>query len=283
MLDFLAAVRDPDLPFLRYALAAGALASVAFGVLGSYVVVRRIGYLAGAIAHSVLAGIGAALYLQHARGLAWCSPIAGALASGLLAAVAIGLVSRYARQREDTVIGAIWSVGMAVGLLFLAKTPGYIDAMSYLFGSILMVGRRDLLNVAALDALVVGVAALSYNRLLAVSFDEEFSALRGLRVTAYYLLLLCLTAVAVVLLMRVVGLVLVIALLTLPAAIAGQFARRLWQMMVLASALCLLCTAAGIGFSYRYDLPTGPTIILLAGAGYLLVLCAGHLRRRSPR
>jgi zinc transport system permease protein len=280
MLEFLRALVDPDIPFVRYAVAAAALASISFGVVGTYVVVRRISYIAGAISHSVLGGIGVAIYLQKAVGLEWCHPMWGAVIAALLSALIIGLVSLYARQREDTVIGALWSIGMAIGLLFLAKTPGYTDAMSYLFGNILLLSREDLWIVAGLDILVVGLALLFYNKFMAVCFDEEFATLRGIRVPAYYLLLLCLTALTIVLLVRVVGIVLVIALLTLPSAVAGHMTRRLWQMMIVSVLCCLLFSVAGIAVSYHYDLPSGPTIILFAGAAYLLVLLGRRLRRR---
>jgi len=283
MLEFLGALGNADLPFLRYAFLAGLLSSVAFGIVGSYVVVRRISYIAGAISHSVLGGIGLGLYLQVAAGWGWCHPIYGAVAAALVAAVAIGLVSLHARQREDTVIGAFWAVGMAVGLLFLARTPGYIDPMSYLFGNILLISRSDLWLVLALDVLVVAIALAFYNRFLAVCFDEEFARVRGLRVELYFLLLLCLTALTVVLLVRVVGIVMVIALLTLPAAVAGLFARRLWQMMLAAMLLCMLFVAVGLALSYTRDLPSGPTIILVAGAAYLLALLLARLLRRPGR
>jgi zinc transport system permease protein len=283
MLEFLRALGNADLPFLRYAFLAGLLSSVAFGIVGSYVVVRRISYIAGAISHSVLGGIGLGLYLQATAGWHWCHPTYGAVAAALVAAVAIGLVSLHARQREDTVIGAFWAVGMAVGLLFLARTPGYIDPMSYLFGNILLISRSDLWLVLALDVLVVAIALAFYNRFLAVCFDEEFARVRGLRVELYFLLLLCLTALTVVLLVRVVGIVMVIALLTLPAAVAGLFVRRLWQMMLAAMLLCMLFVAVGLALSYTRDLPSGPTIILVAGAAYLLALLVARLLRRPGR
>jgi zinc transport system permease protein len=271
MTEFLDALGDPDIVFLRYALAAGVLASVALGIVGTYVVTRRITYIAGAIAHCVLGGIGAGVYLQRAQGLAWCDPMLGAVAASLLAAVTIGLVSLYAHEREDTVIGAIWAIGMAVGVAFLYKTPGPVDLMSYLFGNIEFVTRRDLWLVAGLDAVVVALAVLWHNKLLAVSFDEEFTRLRGVRANLYYLLLLCLAALTVVLVVRVVGIVMVIAMLTLPAATAGQFARRLWQMMALAVVICMVVIVAGLGVSYAHDLPAGPTIIFAAAGVYLAV------------
>jgi len=271
MTEFIDALRDPAIPFLRYALLAGILASVAAGTIGSYVVTRRISYVAAAISHCVLGGIGAGLYLQTVHGLSWCHPMYAAVAAALSAAVVIGLVSIYGRQREDTVIGALWVIGMAAGLLLLARTPGYFDPMSYLFGNILLISRHDLWLVATLDVLVVAVAVFFHNKFLAVCFDEEFAELRGVRVKLHYLLLLCLTALTAVLLVRVVGIVMVIGLLTLPAAVAGHFARRLWQMMVLATAFCVAFVVVGLCTSYSYDLPSGPVIIVLAGLVYLSV------------
>ncbi len=286
MTEFLQALANPAIPFLRYALLAGILSSLAFGTVGTYVVVRRISYLAGAIAHCVLGGIGAALYLQNAAGWTWLEPLHGALFASVLAALAIGWVSLRARQREDTVIGAMWAVGMAAGLIFLAKTPGYIDPMSYLFGNILLISSADLWLIAGLDLLVVAVAILFYNKFLAVCFDDVFARVRGIRVEFYYMLLLGLISLTVVLLVSVVGIVMVIALLTLPAAMAGHFSRRLWQMMAIGTVICMLLTSAGLAVSYVHDLPTGGTIIILAGLAYLGVVTFGQgrwLRRNGGR
>ncbi len=221
MNEFIKDLFDPGLAFLRYAFAAGLMASLAFGIVGTYVVTRRISYIAGAISHSVLGGIGAALYFQKTAGIAWLTPMAGALIAALASALALGMVSMKAREREDTVIGAVWATGMGVGLLFIAKTPGYVDAMSYLFGNIVLITKDDLLLIAGLDAAVLLSAFLFYNKFLAICFDEEFARVRGVRVDLYYLFLLCLVALTVLLLVRVVGIVMVIALLTLPAAVAG--------------------------------------------------------------
>jgi len=270
--------------FLRHAPLAGLLASVACGVVGSYVVTRRITYIAGGIAHSVRAGMGAARYAQAVHGWAWCQPLVGAVAAALLAAVVIGVVSLRARQREDTVISAVWAVGMAVGILFIYRTPGYNEnLMGYLFGNILMVTPGELWLIAGLDVLVVAVGLLLYNRFLAVCFDEEFARLRGIRVEAYYLLLLCLTALTVVLLVTVVGIVLVIALLSLPAAVAGVFARRLWRMMMLSVLFTVLFTTGGLALSYGPNLPAGATTIVLAGVSYLAVIAGARILRQEGR
>jgi len=279
MAGLLEAIATQEL--IRNAFLAGALASVACGMVGSYVVTRRISYIAGAIAHCVLGGMGAAWYLRTACGMAWLHPLHGAVVAALVAAVIIGLVSLRARERADTVIGAVWAIGMAIGLLFIQAAPTYPpDLMSYLFADILMVRTADLALIAGLDVVVIALAVLFYNQFLAVCFDEEFARLRGMKVEFYYLMLLCLTALTVVLLVAVVGVVLVIALLTLPAAVAGRFSRTLWQMMVGAVVLCTVLTCGGLVASYDLELPSGPMIIILAGAVYLLAACGSGLVRR---
>ncbi|MGC9317406.1 MAG: metal ABC transporter permease [Armatimonadota bacterium] len=276
MAEFLQALGEHA--FLRYALAAGLLSSVACGVVGSYVAARRITYIAGGIAHSVLAGLGAARYLQVTLDWQWLRPIHGALAAALVAAVIIGVVSIRWRESEDTAISAIWAIGMAVGVLFIWRTPGYAEnLMSYLFGNILMVTPQNLWLIAGLDAVVVLLGVGLYRQLLAISFDEEFARLRGVNVELFYLLLLCLTALTVVLLVMVVGLVMVIALLTLPVALAGHFSRSLWQVMFVAAVLAAVFTAVGLAASYRLDLPAGATIIVITGAAYLLVTAGAGL------
>lgn len=262
MHEFVTAIGEQS--FLRTALAAGLLASIGCGIMGSFVVVKRIGYLAGGIAHSVLGGMGAAHYFGFA-------PLAGALGAAVIAALLIGLIRLHWKAAEDTLIGALWAIGMAIGIIFIAKTPGYnTDLMSYLFGNILLVPARDLWIMAGLDALLIAVVVLFYRQFLAIVFDEEFADLRGVPVTLFYLLLLCLVAVTVVLLIQVVGLILVIALLTLPAAIAGHYVQSLQTMMIVATVLGWVLTAGGLAISYAPDLPPGPTMILLAGGAYVV-------------
>ena len=267
--------------FLQYAVAAGALASVASGIVGTYVVARRRTYIAGAISHCVLGGMGAAGYLQLKHGVTWLTPLVGATLAALLAALAIAVVTLYGKQREDTVLSAVWAIGMAVGVSFIAATPGYNeDLMSYLFGNILMVGRRDLWLMAGLNVAVVSVTLLFYNRFLVISFHEELARMRGISVPLYSVLLLVLTALTVVLLVQVVGIVMVIALLTLPAATAAQLTRRLSHVMLAAIALSMFFTLAGIAISYGPELPAGATIVELAGGTYLLVLIGRAAWRR---
>ncbi len=266
------AIFDPDNQFLRYAFIMGGLASISFGVIGTFVTIKRIGYLAGAISHCVFGGIGLALFLQVSVGITWFDPILGAVFAAVIAAVITGLVSLHAKEREDTIIGTLWAVGMASGILLIDMTPGYFNLASYLFGDILLISSQDLLYVACLDILVLGIFIVFFNRFFSVCFDDEFTSLRGINTTFFYLLLLILTALTVVLLVRIVGVVLVIALLTIPPAIASFYAKRLWQMMIYSVMICLFFTWAGLGISYSLSLSSGPTIIVLSGTVYLILL-----------
>ena len=272
MFEFLEALKSQS--FMQNAVIIGLLASVACGVMGTYVVVKRIVFISGGISHTVLGGMGIAYYYGY-------HPIHGAVVSAVVAAVVIGLVSLHYHQYEDTIIGALWAIGMAVGILFIYKTPGYsIDLMSYLFGNILMVKRESIYLLASLDALIIVLVFLFYKRFLAVCFDEEYSELQGIGVLTTYLLLLCLIALTVVILIQVVGIILVIALLTLPAAIARYYARSLGQMMILASLLGAVFTTSGLIVSYQPNLPAGATIILIAGLAYLLATVLKGLATR---
>lgn len=267
--------------FLQHALLTGILASVACGVVGTFVVVRRITYLAGGIAHAVLGGLGAALYLQKTGYWPGLDPLYGAVVAALVAAVVIGMVTLHAKEREDTVIGALWAVGMAVGILFISRTPGYnTDLMSYLFGNILMISEEDLRLVFWLDALVLLLTILFYNQFVAVCFDSEFAQLRGLRVQFFYILLLCITALTVVVLISAVGIVLVIALLTLPAAISGAYCKTMRSMMIVSALLCMGFTTSGLVLSYQPDYPAGATTILVAGTTYLGLMVLRSVKTR---
>jgi zinc transport system permease protein len=270
MLSYIQALFDPDLGFLRNALLLGLVGSIPLGAVGTFVVARRISYLAAAIAHSVLGGIGFALYASSVWGWTWMHPMLGALLAAVLSAVLIGWVSIRAKEREDAVIGAIWVTGMAIGLMFIARTPGYVDPMAYLFGDILLVRPSDLWLASGVGLTVMCILLVWHRQIIAVCFDSEFAAIRGVRASGVYFLLLLLTALTVVILVSLVGIVLVIALLTLSPAIASLRAKSLVGMLVGAVLLNCGFIFVGLGASYSLDLPTGPTIILCAAAIYLL-------------
>jgi len=281
MADFINVLFNPDIPFLRYALLAGVLSSITFGIVGTYVVARRITYIAGAISHCVLGGIGAALYFQTVYGLKWCHPMLGAFISSIIAAVIIGIVNTHAKEREDTIISALWAVGMAAGLIFISKTPGYIDPMNYLFGNILLISKTDIIVIGILDLIILVTGIMLYNKFLAFCFDEQFAKTRNINTKLYYFILLCMTSVTIFLLMKIVGLIMVIALLSLPVAIANQFSKKLWHMMAFSTILSVIFITGGLAVSYNYDLPAGATIIILSGAVYIIVISLKKLFRKS--
>ncbi len=269
MIAFFEALTNPSMPFVRNALLAGLLSSVLFGILGTVVTVKRIAGLAGAISHAVLGGIGMALYLSATNILPNLSPIAGAIVFAVLAALIIGIVSMKAKQREDTVINAIWAIGMSIGVLFMAKTPGYTDPSSYLFGNILLISTRDLTLMGILDVVVVLLVWRFYPQLEATSFDNEFAQVKGLSTNAVFLILLIVTAIAVVLLQTFVGIVMVIAMLTLPAWTAGFSAKNMMGMMVLAWLYSSLFSVGGLVAGWTFDLPVGAMVVVIAGAVFL--------------
>jgi len=278
MISFLDALANPAVPFIRFALLAGILSSAGFGMIGSLVVVKRISYIAGAVSHATLAGLGFALYMNEVHGTS-IQPLLGAVVASLLAALIIALVSRRKQEREDTIIGTIWAVGMGLGMLFIARTPGYVDPMSYLFGNILLLTASDIYIIIALDIVVVASCLLFYNQFQAIAFDEEFARSRGLHTGFFEIYLILLTALTVVLMVSTVGIVMVIALLTIPSAVSGMLTKRLWKMMLLSVVFCMLFNTAGLAASYSLDMPTGPVTIVLAGGVYLVMKLV--VRRQS--
>jgi zinc transport system permease protein len=254
------------LPFFQRVLVAGLLASLACGVIGSLVVAKRISSLSGGISHAAFGGVGLGYLLGF-------DPTLGAAIFGVIAGIAIGLVYRRVRSGLDTLISMVWAVGMALGILFVAFAPGYApDLTSYLFGSLLLVPWKYVAWIAAVDALVLVGVGFLFKELQAIAFDEEFAEVIGLPVEILFLGLLSLTSLAVVVLMRVVGVILAIALLTLPAATSRQWTASLGPMMAGAVALCAGCTVGGLLLSYQLSdtasvsAPPGPLIVLLAAA-----------------
>jgi len=256
--------------FFLMAFGACLLASIASGAIGTYVVVKRIAFIAGSISHSILGGMGLCLWLQRTHHITWLTPTLGAFAAAIGSALLIGTIHLRYRQREDAVIAAIWSTGMAIGVIFLSLTPGTnVDLLSYLFGNILWISSTDLWMLGLLDLILLGTIAFYYRRFLTLCFDEEQALLQGIPVRRLYLILLTLIAVTIVLLIQVIGTILLIALLALPAMVAGLFTRRLITMMLLATGLSALFSVLGLGAAFALDWPPGAAIALLAAVCYL--------------
>jgi len=265
-----------QLEFIRNALAAGILVSLVCGVIGTLVVVNRIVFLAGGIAHAAYGGIGLAFFMGWPY-------VVGTLGVSVVSAGIMAAVTLKARHRVDAMVGVIWAVGMAIGVILLDLTPGYnADLMSYLFGSILAVPASDLWQMGAIGVGVVITVSFYYNDFLAMSYDDEFARLRRVPVTFLYCLLLVMIALTVVMIIRVVGLILVIALLTIPPFIAEKFTGSLRAMMVAASLLSCFFTVSGLWLSYILNLTSGATIILVAAVGFFAAVLWGRFKPRHP-
>jgi zinc transport system permease protein len=264
--------------FMRNALAAGVLVSFACGIIGTYVVINRIVFLSGGIAHAAYGGIGLGYFLG-------INPIIGAIIFSLGASLGMGMVHRKTGERSDTIIGVMWAIGMAIGIIFLDMSPGYkADLMSYLFGSILAVPRSDLIIMLVLNVIILVLVALYYKELQAISFDETFAFVVNVPVDRLYLMLVCLIGLTVVMTMRIVGLIMVIALLTMPPAIAGLFVKDMKRMMGLSILLSILFTFVGLLLSYYWNLTSGATIILVAGVSYFIsFMVKNQLKTRKKK
>jgi zinc transport system permease protein len=264
-----------QLAFVQNALAGGILAGILCGVMGTYVVANRIAYLAGGIAHAAYGGVGLALFLGF-------SPLWGVLGFTLTGALIMGWLYLKERHRADTAIGVLWAFGMAVGVLLTDLTPGYnVDLMSYLFGSILTISRQSLAAMAALITAVLLFVTLFYRDLAAVSYDDEFARVRGIPVTALQLLLIGAVALSVVALIRVVGLILVIALLTIAPYMAEKRCRSLASMMVTAGLLNCVFALAGLWISVRFNVTSGAAIICVASLAYFAFVGWSSLRPQA--
>ncbi len=251
---------------------AGIIASVIFGIIGTFVVVKRLVFISGGISHASFGGVGLGHYLGVS--LLW-----GASLFAVVSALGVGLVGKKTMQREDTAIGIVWALGMALGALFMYMAPeGYLPTMSsVLFGNILMIKMMDVYLMAALTLFITGTTIILYPRIQGVSFDEEFSKVVGVHTTALYLFMLVLVALSIVFLIKIVGIVLVLAMLAIPASISGEFTHDMSKMMVFSSLLSLVFIISGLYVSTIWDLPAGPTIVILSGIVFLFVVAFKRL------
>jgi len=261
--------------FMRNALLAGLLVSIACGIIGTLVVINRIVFISGGIAHAAYGGIGLGYFFGF-------EPTLGAIGFSLLAAIGMGAVQRKTRERADTIIGVMWATGMAIGIILIDLTQGYkADLMSYLFGSILAVPTLSLWLMLGVDILVLVVTAVLFKQFLAMSFDETFARVSGVPVDLIHTILVCLIAITVVMMMRVVGLIMVIALLTIPAAIGSLFSRNMKTVMLIAIILGGTFSTVGLWLSYSFNLTSGATIILVSAVSYFAALLIKGSSRRA--
>ncbi|NQT56598.1 MAG: metal ABC transporter permease [Desulfobacteraceae bacterium] len=263
--------------FMRNALLAGILASITCGVIGTFIVVNRMVFISGGIAHAAFGGVGLAFFF----GL---SPTLGILGFSLLVSIFMASISFKAKHRADTIIGVLWAVGMALGILLLDVTPGYnVDLMSYLFGSILTVPTSDLWLMLVLNGLIVLTISYLYHDLAALSYDEEFARARGVPVKVLYFLLMAMIALSVVMIIQVVGLILIIALLTISPYIAEKFSGSLIGMMFYSVLLNFLFMLVGLWVSYSFNLTSGASIIMVGAVCFFISLFLERLRPKRAR
>ncbi len=263
--------------FMRNALTAGILTSIICGIIGTLVVVNRLTFLSGGIAHSAYGGIGLSFYF----GFPW---LPGAVGFALLSAMVMAAVSLHAKERSDTIIGVMWAVGMAGGILLLDMTPGYnVDLMSYLFGSIISVSSQEIGVMAGVIVIIGGGIFFFFQDIILMSYDGEFAQTKGVPVKRLYFLLVGCIAVTVVLVVQVVGLILIIALLTIPPSIAENYSKSLTQMILLSCLLGICFTCCGLLLSCTFDLTSGATIICVAGTVFFLQQLWLWYKRRTLR
>ena len=259
--------------FMRNAVVAGLLLSISCGIIGSLVVVNRMVLISGGIAHAAYGGIGIAFFFG-------IPPLLGASLFSVVIAGIIGMLTFENRHRSDTIIGVLWASGMALGVILIDLTPGYhVDLMSYLFGSILTIPAGDIRLMGALDVIIVLTVIFYYRDFLALSYDEQFASLRGVPVKILYFGLLALASLTIVMTIRLVGLILVIALLTIPTFMAEKAARSLGWMMVFSGMLSILFTIAGLWLSYRLNVTSGAAIIMVAAVVFIVVYGVGLLKK----
>lgn len=256
--------------FLTNAFVACILSGITCGVVGSYIVARRMVFLASGITHASFGGLGIALY-------AGFNPLLGAVAFASLSSLGIEYASRRGRMREDSAIGIIWSVGMAIGALFMSLRPGYAtDLTSYLFGNILLVDRGDVAWLAVLTVVIIIGAVVWLRRLMYITFDEEYAQSQGLPVAVVAYVMAVVIAITIVLSIKVMGIILLLSLVTLPVVIANTLTKDYRRIALYASAIAVVGNVAGFIVSYEYDLPTGSCII------FILVLLLAVVKLLTP-
>jgi len=244
--------------FFINALLASVLAAITCGIIGTYIVSRRIVFISGGISHASFGGVGIGYYLG-------INPIIGAAVFSVLAGLGIEALQGRSGLREDSLIGMMWSLGMAVGIIFVFLTPGYAaNLITYLFGNILTVSRGDLLLMAGLAAVIILVFSLLFKEILYLSFDREYAKSQGVPVSGISYLLISLVALTIVINIRVVGIILVISMLTIPQAAANLVSNNFRHIIFYSIGFALLSSVCGLFFSYVLNIPSGAAIIFFS-------------------
>ena len=260
--------------FFRNAIIAAVLISIFAAMVGTYIVSRKIVFIGGGITHASFGGIGIAYYLGF-------NPFAGAAIFAVLTALGIEWITQKGKVREDSAIAILWSLGMAMGIIFVFMTPGYTpNLMSFLFGSILSVGTTDLYVLAAFGLLVASVFAIFFRPILYTAFDPEFAQVMGVRVAAFRYMMSVLMAMAIVISIRSIGIILVLSIFTIPQITAMLFTRNFARIIPLAALWGITGSVTGLILSYLLDIPSGASIIFFLTIQFLIIKLIFVIRKR---
>lgn len=255
-----------SLPFIRNAVYACILVSWSCALTGSFITARRDSYTAGGISHALLGGIGLAKYLNVSYGISWLTPVTGACFAGFLSSLILASSSMTQSSRRDTVISALWSTGMALGILFMSITPGYNeDLMTYLVGNILMVSEDVTLNYLIYNVIITIITVFMYRYFILISFDKEYAESKKVGIFWIELIYYTITSLTIIMMVHVIGVILSIALITIPVASITPFTSKMKKLMFFSGMLCLFESLTGLLISFKFDLPAGATIIMLTG------------------
>ena len=243
---------------------ASLLLSIAIGIIGSLIVINKATSITGSIAHGSFGGIGIGIFLGS-------SILLSTTIFTILLALILAFIIIKFPHRKDSLIGVIWAIGMSIGIIFLSLAPGYnADAMSYLFGNILLIDKQDLVVMGIVDLILIASIILLYNRFLAMSYDIEFLKIRGINANLLFTYFLILTSITIVMSVKSIGIILILALFTIPALIAEKFTKKFYQMIILSSILAAIFMISGILISANYDISPTPLIVIIASAGLFL-------------
>ena len=260
--------------FFQNALLIAILASIAAGIIGTYIVVKRMSLIAGSIAHAAFGGLGISYFLN-------ANPLIGGIVFSLMAAFCVAIFRKNARNHLDTLLSFLWATGMAIGLVFIFLTPGYAtDLFTYLFGNILLVSTSDLWMILFLNIIILITVFVMFNSFLSISFDEEYSETRNLPVTLAYIVLFGLIALTVMATIRVVGILLMIAILTMPAAVAQLYYKTLKSIMLASALITFFATVTGLFLSYYLNFAAGPIIVLIISSIYIIAIFLKNIENK---
>lgn len=268
--------------FLIMALVSSGLAAISSGIIGTYVVIKRIAFLAGSLSHAILGGMGLFLFLQRTCHVSFLTPLLGALTTSTICALVLGYGRYRFKEREDTLISILWSFGMSIGIIFLAATPGpNVDILNYLFGNLLWTGPKDIILLSSLLGLVLCFHIKYHYQLVALSFDEKQAELAGVNTKKLFITLLVLVGVVIVFLIKTVGAILVMSMLTIPSATACHYAKTVKSIVNQSIVLGLSYAFFGVILAYILNWPPGATITLMASVGYSVTKLGGFKKLKE--